>query len=985
MFKNVYLRKPAYFILLFFSCTVLLSQSHSDYESAENLYRSKSFDTCLEKLDEILSQYSNYHDSTLAATHKLIGDLHLKKYELAKTIQHYEIADTLYFTLGKRHAPKRLNVVNKIGICYAQQDNLIMTAEYFQTAHDIASSLFEPTDLNMAKAINNLAAVYLYIGDFDQSLQYFEKSASIKKKFAKDNPVPLANTYENIASIYGQVNQMGEAESFLHKAGQLYNMEHKENENALLGFYINMAGFYIENDRVDEAIEQLILAEKLPLKYKADKLNVLLVNKNFGVAYLAKKEYGKALQYFKKAEQQINQYEVGQKDLAIIYTHIASIYTKQDQATDAKYIMGKARNAMSSLYDKAHKNYLELLQQQIFIYFEMEDLRSAKILMEEFDNGLDQRRELGEKDLMYSNLKMDFYAIYLNYYAKLYESKREQVHLDTGIAIAEKAFGYQDRVLASISDKESRLYFFKNAYSNFSTSIFLYLEKYETSGELLFLKKAFQLSEKAKFYSLKEARGLRFPNLEDNIAEDLIVKEKRSNIALSQAVSKYENLLDQQSNPELMLALINAIDSLKQERAQLIDKIKVKSPILSKYLDGYNMIDIPAASKYLRQKNNTYISYFLSGNELLNKNFAFKIDRNGLSYEELSLNQENLDLTIKDLVDGLKYDSNESLKEENYLAFEKPAIALYDLLIAKLDLDAQGGLIFNLHNTLHSIPFEVLKKSSDDSYMIQSRSVSYTSSLSDLVDNHASAYDKNLLICSPAFETGNSLGFKPLDNNKQEVEEIDNIAGYKDAIEINTKSEFIQEIKKNKLNVIHLATHAAANQKRGYKSYLAFGGDSTQLLYSREIYGLPIDANLVVLSACESGDGEIVESQGVLGLSAAFAATNSKSMLASLWSVNDASTRTLMVSYYNYLDQGLDKDKALRQSKLDYLSSVTKSKQHPYYWASFIQMGSIESLQFDRSIDISLLRLSATIFMSLMALLFVGYFAIYLKKRAASN
>lgn len=973
------------FSILVLICSSLKAQSHLDYTEAEDLYLAKSFDECKTKLNGILEDHTSYHDSTLAATYKLLGDLFLKKYEIKNTIEQYEIADTLYLSLGDRHAPKRLNVINKIGICYAQQDNLIMTSKYFQAAYDLATTLYEPLDLNMAKAINNLATVYLYIGDFDQSLKYFKKSASIKEKFAAEDPIPLAKTYENIASIYGQINKMGEAEIFLNKAGQLYKIKPKLSEKDLLAFHINLAGFYLENERVDEAIAQLKMAEGLPDEYKSDKLNVLLVNKNFGVAYLEQKEYSKALEYFNKAKEQINQFEVGQKDLAIIYTHIAKIHAAQNQISKALSSMQVGRVSMNSLYDKTHKNYLTLLHDQVFIHLEMGELVRAKTLIDEYDDNLNKRNQLVENDLMFSNLKIGSLSMYLNYYAKLYEFDKQELYLDKGISVAENIFDYQDKILSSIPEKESKLSFFKKAYENFSTSIYLYLEKYELSNDPIFLNQAFQLSEKAKFYSLKAVRGLRFPQLaKEDIPKELIEKEKQSNIELGQVISKYENLADKESDPGQILSLISSIDSIRQVRNILIAEMKSKSPLLTKYLDVNPILDVQAVKNYLVKKNRTYVSYFISGNEMFEENLVFVINKEGLSYLRFSFKQDYLDKLIKELVSALKLDFNQSIDEDEFTEYERPAKDIYDLLIAKLPIKVGESLILNLHNNLHAIPFEALIEKSNGDYLIENSNISYVSSLNTLIENTDFSYDKNLLSSSPLFESGNSLDLAPLDYNTLEVEEIRNLVGYNDFVNVNNKQEFIDEIKQANYNIIHLATHAAANKKRGYKSYLAFGSDSTQLLYSREIYGLPIQTNLLVLSACESGDGEIIESQGVLGLSAAFAATNTKSMLASLWNVNDSSTRKLMTSYYEHINAGIEKDEALRKAKLEYLSSVKKSKQHPYFWASFIQIGAIDPLEFNKS-SASMSTIVVLILLGLFLFFIMAYIFGSHKKRAASN
>jgi len=954
------------------------SQSHSDYVDAEALYKAKSFDECKASLDHIIAAEASFHDSTIAASYKLYGDLYLKKYELDKTIANYEIADSIYLHLGKAHALKRLNVVNKIGICYAQQDNLIMTAQYFQKVYDIASSLYGPGEMGVAKAVNNLAAVYLYLGDFDQSLQYFQESAKVKLKFVKDNPVPLAITYENMASIYGQINQMGEAESYLNKAGQLYQMKHEGNDKALLGFYINLAGFYLENDRVEEAISQLKLAEDLPEKFKADKLNVLLINKNFGVAYLEKEDYEQALLYFEKVKEQVDLYQVGQKDMSIVYSHIANIYAKQGEKNLSLLALENARNTMLPLYSKTHKNYLKLLQQQIHICLEMRDLDKAKALIDEYENSFKQRNKIKRKDLMFSNLKMGKYAMNLNYYAVLYEKENSKGYLEKGIEIVEEAIEYQDLVLETISDKDSKLFFFKNAYTNFSTAIFLYLELYAKTNNASLLEKAFQLSEKAKSYSLREARGLQIPHLESDIPNGLLEREKQTKIALGHTISQYENLLDTKSKPEKMLLLIDNIDSLKLEYEKVKEELISASPIFAKICITDLSKDLDSLKLYLQKKDKTYISYFLGGNDLIDKNYVFVLNKDALTFKELSFTGDQLDMEIEHLLTSLKIDLKIPLDEEALSAYEKPAFSLYSMLLSDIGLDAKQDVILNPHNKLHAVPFGALKENQEGSFYINERSISYAYSLGSLISEDEFSYDKNLLACAPDFSSSNQLNLGALDNNKKEVEEIVDLAGRNRIIRTKSKEQFIEEIRNHKFNIIHLATHAAANQKRGYKSYLAFGNDSTQLLYSREIYGLPIQANLVVLSACQSGDGELIESQGVLGLATAFAATSTRSMLASLWNVNDSSTRKLILNYYKYLKDGVEKDEALRQAKLEYLSSVPKSKQHPFYWAGFVQIGSTDSIDFKQATSNSHFWIGFGLFL----LCLIGLW-MYNKKRAA--
>ncbi|MEZ4847324.1 MAG: CHAT domain-containing protein [Bacteroidia bacterium] len=102
-------------------------------------------------------------------------------------------------------------------------------------------------------------------------------------------------------------------------------------------------------------------------------------------------------------------------------------------------------------------------------------------------------------------------------------------------------------------------------------------------------------------------------------------------------------------------------------------------------------------------------------------------------------------------------------------------------------------------------------------------------------------------------------------------------------------------------------------------------------------------AQMVVLSACESGTGYLQRAEGVMSLGRAFSYAGVPSIIASLWKVGDKSTSEMMVSFYQNLLLGKTKDESLRNAKMDYLKEHP-SEAHPYYWAPFIVMGDAGAL-----------------------------------------
>jgi CHAT domain-containing protein/tetratricopeptide (TPR) repeat protein len=124
--------------------------------------------------------------------------------------------------------------------------------------------------------------------------------------------------------------------------------------------------------------------------------------------------------------------------------------------------------------------------------------------------------------------------------------------------------------------------------------------------------------------------------------------------------------------------------------------------------------------------------------------------------------------------------------------------------------------------------------------------------------------------------------------------------------------------------------------------------DDNGILTALEVTGLNLwGTKLVVLSACDTGVGEVKNGDGVYGLRRALVLAGAETQVMSLWAVSDKATRELMVAYYRRLRQGQGRGEALRQAQLEMLKNV--NRRHPYYWASFIQSGEWADLEGNRN------------------------------------
>ncbi|MEM6805242.1 MAG: CHAT domain-containing protein, partial [Bacteroidota bacterium] len=210
-------------------------------------------------------------------------------------------------------------------------------------------------------------------------------------------------------------------------------------------------------------------------------------------------------------------------------------------------------------------------------------------------------------------------------------------------------------------------------------------------------------------------------------------------------------------------------------------------------------------------------------------------------------------------------------------------------------------------------------------------------------------------------------GFSPLNFNRVEVDKIINLTGGDGLIGQNaTEAFFKSQVRDQK--IIHLAMHGFVDEKEPLYSGLVFdlplsevdgrlGTNSLDqsnlkeselddgILHAYEIYEMELNAELAVLSACETGTGTIKRGEGIISLAHAFKYAGCPNIVMSLWKVDDESTSELMQFFYSHLKAGKEKDEALRQAKLDYIKLYPSAP--PFYWAPFVLVGDDSPIEFE--------------------------------------
>jgi CHAT domain-containing protein len=300
--------------------------------------------------------------------------------------------------------------------------------------------------------------------------------------------------------------------------------------------------------------------------------------------------------------------------------------------------------------------------------------------------------------------------------------------------------------------------------------------------------------------------------------------------------------------------------------------------------------------------------------------YAFVVSRSGLRVR--TLNAAGLDDAIRAFRFAVQNPASPS-------AWRPRAKALYDRLIAPIEpLDAER-LTIVAHGALHYLPFDALHDG--DRFLVERYPLRMLPAASVLQFLRAAPAEKPGLVL--AF--GNpDLGNPKLDLAfaQAEAESIASSMPRSRALVRKQASKDAFGRYSGGFRYIHIASHGEFDPDAPLKSALLLAGEHGEgALTVGELYSMRIDADLVTLSACETGLGKIASGDDVVGLTRGFLYGGARSIVASLWQVDDRATGRLMTAFYDGIKRGEDKRAALRDAQL----ATMKAYPHPFFWAAF--------------------------------------------------
>lgn len=537
----------------------------------------------------------------------------------------------------------------------------------------------------------------------------------------------------------------------------------------------------------------------------------------------------------------------------------------------------------------------------------------------------------------------------------------------------DRALGLLESMRSSVASDRLRSSFLSSRHPYYIFLVDLLMRLDAARPGQGFAAAALAASERARARALLDLLAEGRIDVEQGIAPALKGREMDVGFRLSQVQGK---LMDELSAAEpderKVAALREELKAVEGERERLEWQIRSEHPRYAevRYPSPLRLPDVQA----LLDEKTALLEYSL-GEE---GSYLFVVTRGGLETHRLPASGE-LSRLVREVRAGLEKDSRRT-----FGGYKEAAHQLYKALIAPAGRAIAGKrLLIAADGILHHLCFEALlteeapRLGSNLPYLVKRHAVAYIPSAGVLASLREPRPEgpgtgeapKQLLAFGdpvygpeekgaqgsaerPAEATRGSLGsgerwrWSRLEGSGREVSEIARLYAPDKVMVYQREAASEENVKRNrflaKARRVHFAAHGLLDEARPELSGLLLTRDARSsedgILQAYEIFNLSLGADLVVLSACETG-GQEVTGEGLVGLTRAFLYAGASSVAVSLWRVSDVSTPALMVRFYRHLDAGKDAAEALRQSKLEMIEDGGEYT-HPYYWGPFILVGA---------------------------------------------
>src|SRR3989339_166140 len=936
-------------ILFIIHCSLFTTsasaQSWQELMDSTKFYQEKQdYQTALEWAEKALPQAEKEFgekDTNYVSTLGSISEIYYYQGNLDSAIYYGDINLKICRTIFKDDHPDLANSINNMAYFYNGRGNYKEAEPLYKEALEMRRRIYKSDHPALAGSINNMAYFYDGRGNYKEAEPLYKEALEMFRRIFKGDHPDLAMSINNMAYFYDGRGNYKEAEPLFREALEMFRRIFKGDHPDLAMSLNNMAVFYRERGNFKEA--EPLFREALEMFrriFKGDHPDLAMSLNNMAVFYREQGNYKEAESLYKEAlEMRRRLYKGDHPNIATSINNMAFFYQKLGNYKEAEPLFREALEMVRRIFEGDHP-ILALSVNNMARFYQMTNrYTEAEPLFEElFESTMKNVREYFP--YLNETQKADYwntldYRInnYLDFGAEYSKTKPEIVEKMVDVTLATKGI-----VLNSTQKALSKARQTRRTLDDWQSTRQLWLQLVQNPDKAKKMGINVDSVERAAAELEKEISG---QSSEFRKAFDTSLvrwRDVQNKLGSSEAAIE---IIRNQSRKDTVkyLVLITKKDSKIPELVSLANGIELENSYIKRYK---GLIDIQARGTELRdidlqELKELYNQFWKPIQQKLGGISTAYVSMDGV-YNQFNPNTllnpvtnkyvlEEIDLrfltSTRDLVKDAKY-ANEPkpIPMDNAVLFGAPEFELKKEVIPRKKTNEDNSQTRNYY--LGGLLDEIAK-----------RGISPLPGTRIEVNKITSSFElKNI-------KAEDFLGEQALEENVKSAKnpKILHIATHgvflKDVEYMSM--DFESDMKKHVENPLlrsMLLFSGAENTIKGETSDDFTKDDG--ILTAFEVMNLDLDeTELVVLSACKTGLGEIKNGEGVYGLQRAFKVAGAKSIVMSLWSVNDETTQLLMTKFYENWLGGMTKREAFRKAQLH-----VKSK-HPdfYHWGAFVMVG----------------------------------------------
>lgn len=927
----------------------------------------------LEKSISLRNKDVEKADTAIALSYNALGINYLYLGSYDKALENYSAALDLY--KGRQVKTADLAMINQnIGIVYAITGDYDNANKYFHESLTINQQLISQDDPKLAVIYVNYGRYYSLIGNDREALVMYEKAENIFKQKQETNANTVASLYHNIGNIYANNADYDKALLYFNKALSLYKSLTSDGEQKIPAILSNIGFIYEKEGNYKLALENYLLS----VEKGKNSQNAVIIYRNLANLYSLTENPADAAVYFELAlDESVAQYGNNHPETALTLLKYGEFLSISGNNAEAVAFLEKGLNIYLELFGnknpdvasaykfignhytrtKDYEKALSCFQRSLIAGFT--DFNSMKAS----DNPM-----ILKKDISYSMLNsLTGKANALKY---LYERHPDNTdYLIASASAYETSVALIEMLRSSYQTEESKMMIAGNEGNTFHEAIQVNAELSALLHQQKYLEKALILSEKSKSAILLS----NIRNLEARQVGKIPDKLRDFESGIKEEIGLYEKLIyDEKSkanNDNRKIDLWNnKLFELNKKHDSLITVFERDYPDYYKIKYDNSVLALVDIQKKLSD-NQTVIEYSVNDTSTI---YAFIIEKRSIRLQIIKTGKQFYN-DIDIITGQMSGKSFNNYSKEDFNAFVRASNRLYQSLIpAEVSQQLPENLIIIPDGELGYISFDILLTDSlheknngyrNLPYLIRKCAINYAPSATMLFGQLSSREKTgtNILAFAPSYDNLKNLPVNQLMNRQSAQTILLPIPGAQ--IEVNNlrndyRCKVFEGNKATRDNfkkysgnygILHLAMHTLIDDENPLYSKLVFYRDSknaeASLLNTYELFNMQLNAQLAVLSACNTGKGKLINGEGILSLSRGFFYAGVPSVIMTLWAVEDRSGADLMTSFYKYLSEGKAKDDALRLAKLDYLRSSDQIRSHPHFWAAYLSIGNTVPLE----------------------------------------